>query len=228
MYEELVSRTEDTLHMDVQNISSQESLQHVLTAALQAKIQEAKEKVQISMVKLDAVLKNSTEVSPDLDVRLKVEESQKELESYITRAEQLLGQRDSQSELISKYKEAIAIFNTKSLAKYLKAVEELKNNETTDVKLTLDAQSRDVCAKWEALHHEMSLYIQQLKIDIQKEKLTDSISKLERQINKEKKLIRRGRTKGLIKEHEVTCSHLNFVVIWSLFLNDCVWSLVYG
>ncbi|XP_054546967.1 nesprin-2 isoform X3 [Talpa occidentalis] len=206
MYEELVSRTEDTLHMDVQNISSQESLQHVLTAALQAKIQEAKEKVQISMVKLDAVLKNSTEVSPDLDVRLKVEESQKELESYITRAEQLLGQRDSQSELISKYKEAIAIFNTKSLAKYLKAVEELKNNETTDVKLTLDAQSRDVCAKWEALHHEMSLYIQQLKIDIQKEKLTDSISKLERQINKEKKLIRRGRTKGLIKEHEACFS----------------------
>lgn len=56
------------------------------------------------MVKLAAVLKNSTDVSPDLDVRLKVEESQKELESYITRAEQLLGQRESQSRLISKYK----------------------------------------------------------------------------------------------------------------------------
>lgn len=47
----------------------------------------------------------------------------------------------------------------------------------------------------------MSLYIQQLKIDIEKGKLSDSIAKLEKQINKEKKLIRRGRTKGLIKEH---------------------------
>ncbi|XP_004681849.1 PREDICTED: nesprin-2 isoform X2 [Condylura cristata] len=206
MYEELVSRTEDTLHMDVQNISSQESFQHVLTAGLQAKIQEAKEKVQISMVKLGVVLKNAAEVSPDLDVRLKVEESQKELESYIMRAEQLLDQRESQSDLISKYKEAIAIFNTKSLTKYLKAVEELKNNETEEAKLSLEAKSRDVCAKWEPLHHEMSLYFQQLNIDIEKGKLSDSISKLEKQINKEKKLIRRGRTKGLIKEHEACFS----------------------
>lgn len=47
MYEELVARTEDTLQMDAQNISSQESLQHVLTAGLQTKIQEAKEKIQV-------------------------------------------------------------------------------------------------------------------------------------------------------------------------------------
>ncbi|KAF3831088.1 hypothetical protein GH733_002326, partial [Mirounga leonina] len=195
MYEELVSRTEDTLQMDIQNISSQESLQHVLTVGLQAKIQETKEKVQINMVKLVAVLKNSADASPNLDVRLKVEESQKELDSYMTRAEQLLGQRESRSELISKYKEALIILNSKSLVKYLKAVEELKNNVTEDVKLSLEEKSSDF------LHHEMSLYIQQLKIDIEKEKLSDNISKLEKQINKEKKLIRRGRTKGLIKEH---------------------------
>ncbi|XP_070325555.1 nesprin-2 isoform X5 [Odocoileus virginianus] len=206
MYEEVVSRTEDTLQMDIQQVSSQESLQHVLTAGLQAKIQEAKEKVQINMVKLVTVLKNSTDVSQDLDVRLKVEETQKELESYITRAEQLLGQKESQKGLISKYKEALIIFNTQSLAKYLKAVEELKNNVTDDVKLSLEEESRDILAKWESLHHEMSLYIQQLKIDIEKGKLSDCIAKLEKQINKEKKLIRRGRTKGLIKEHEACFS----------------------
>ncbi|XP_037688490.1 nesprin-2 isoform X2 [Choloepus didactylus] len=206
MYEELVARTEDTLQMDVQNISSQESLQHVVTAGLQAKIQEAKEKVQINVVKLVAALKNSTDISPDLDVRLKVEELQKELESYITRAEQLLGQRESPRALISQYKEALIIFNTKSLAKYLKAVEELKSNVTEDVKLSLEEKSKDACAKWESIHHEMSSYIQQLKIDIEKGKLNDSISKLEKQINKEKKLIRRGRTKGLIKEHEACFS----------------------
>lgn len=48
MYEELVSRMEETIQMDVPNISSQESLEHVLTAGLQAKLQEAKEKVQVS------------------------------------------------------------------------------------------------------------------------------------------------------------------------------------
>ncbi|XP_066128936.1 nesprin-2 isoform X3 [Saccopteryx bilineata] len=206
MYEELVSRMEDTLQMDVQNISSQQSLEHVLRAGLQAKIQEAKEKVQINMVKLVALLKNSADVSPDLDVRRKVEESLKDLESYITRAEQLLGQRDNQSKLVSKYKEALLIFNAKSLAKYLKAVEELKNNVTEDVKLSLEEKSRDVCAKWESLHHELSLYIQQLKIDIEKGKISDNISRLEKQINKEKKLIRRGRTKGLLKEHEACFS----------------------
>uniref|UniRef100_A0A2I3RXS6 Spectrin repeat containing nuclear envelope protein 2 n=1 Tax=Pan troglodytes TaxID=9598 RepID=A0A2I3RXS6_PANTR len=204
MYDELMARSEDMLQMDIQNISSQESFQHVITTGLQTKIQEAKEKVQINVVKLIAALKNLTDVSPELDIRLKMEESQKELESYMMRAQQLLGQRESPGELISKYKEALIISNTKSLAKYLKAVEELKNNVTEDIKMSLEEKSRDVCAKWESLHHELSLYVQQLKIDIEKGKLSDNILKLEKQINKEKKLIRRGRTKGLIKEHE-TC-----------------------
>ncbi|XP_036887040.1 nesprin-2 isoform X2 [Sturnira hondurensis] len=202
MYEELMSRMEETVQMDVHNISSQESLEHVLTAGLQAKIQEAKEKVQINMVKLVAALKNSTDVSPGLDVRLKVEGALKELESYITAAEQLLGQRESRREPMSKYKEAVSIFNTKSLAKYLKAVDELKSNVAEDEKLLLEEKSRDVAAQWESLHHEMSLYIQQLKIDIEKGKISDNILRLEKQINREKKLIRRGKTKGLIKEHE--------------------------
>ncbi|KAJ8788309.1 hypothetical protein J1605_000365 [Eschrichtius robustus] len=112
MYEELVSRTEDTLQMDVQNVSSQESLQHVITAGLQAKIQEAKEKVQ----------------------------------------------------------EALIIFNTKSLAKYLKAVEELKNNVTEDVKLSLEEESRDICAKWEAcFSEEGSLYQLDHHMDVLRE-----------------------------------------------------------
>uniref|UniRef100_A0A2K5QQZ4 Spectrin repeat containing nuclear envelope protein 2 n=1 Tax=Cebus imitator TaxID=2715852 RepID=A0A2K5QQZ4_CEBIM len=206
MYEELLARTEDMLYMDIQNFSSQESFQHVLTAGLQAKIQAAKEKVQINVVKLVAALKNSTDVSPELDVRLKMEESQKELESYMTRAQQLLGQRESPGGLISKYKEALIISNTESLAKYLKAVEELKNHVTEDIKMSLEEKRRDVCATWESLHHELSLYVQQLKIDIEKGKLSDNILKLEKQINKEKKLIRRGRTKGLIKEHEACFS----------------------
>ncbi|XP_063097180.1 nesprin-2 isoform X2 [Cavia porcellus] len=202
MYEELLARTEDALQMDVQNISGPESLQHVLTGGLQAKIQEANEKIQITMVKLVTALKNSADACPDSDSKQRMEETQQEFELSVRKAEQLLAQRESQSELISKYKEALKIHNANSLVKYLKAIEELKPSVSEAAKLSLEEKSRVARAKWESLHHEISLYIQQLKIDIEKGKLNDTIAKLEKQINKEKKLIRRGKSKGLIKEHE--------------------------
>ncbi|XP_031211612.1 nesprin-2 isoform X2 [Mastomys coucha] len=206
MYEELLARTEDTLQMDVQSASNMESFQNVLRADLQAKIQEAKEGVQIIMVELSAVLKNLSDEPLEPDMRLKVEEAQKELESSISRAEQLLGQRERPGGLISKYKEALDISNTSSLVKYLQAVEELKQTVPDGVKLQLEEQSRDASAKWEPLGQEISLYLQQLRIAIEEEKLKDNIARLEKQINKEKKLIRRGRTRDLRKEHEVCFS----------------------
>ncbi|KAL1790760.1 nesprin-2 isoform X2 [Sigmodon hispidus] len=206
MYEELLARTEDTLQMDIQSASNLESFQSVLRAGLQAKIQDAKDRVQITMVELSVLWKNLTDESPDLDVKQRVEEAQKDLESYITRAQQLLGQREHPGGLIAKYKEALEIFNTNGLAKYLQAVEELKGNVPDDAELCLEEQCRDARAMWEPLHHEISLYIHELKIDIEEGKLRDNISKLEKQINKEKKLIRRGKTRGLAKEHEACFS----------------------
>lgn len=73
----------------------------------------------------------------------------------------------------------------------------------------------NMCVCFQSLHHELSLYIQQLKIDLEKGKISDTISRLEKQVNKEKKLIRRGRTKGLMKEHEV--SHLLSISILPSF-----------
>ncbi|XP_051003413.1 nesprin-2 [Acomys russatus] len=206
MYEELLARTKDNLRMDVQSASSLESFQNVLRAGLQAKIQEVEEGVQLTMVELSAALKNLSDESQGQDARLKVEEAQKELESYVTRAERLLGQRERPGGLIAKYKEALEIFNTNCLAKYLQAIEELRCSVPGDGKLFLEGQSRDACTKWEALHQGISMYIQQLKIDIEEGKLRDNIAKLEKQINKEKKLIRRGRTRGLAMEHEACFS----------------------
>ncbi|XP_075804010.1 nesprin-2 isoform X6 [Microtus pennsylvanicus] len=206
MYEELLTRTEDTLQMDVQSASNLESFQNVLRAGLQAKIQEAKEGVQITMVELSAVCENRTDGSQELDARLKVEEAQKDLESHIKKAQQLLGQREHPGGLVAKYKEALGIFNTNSLTKYLQAVEELKCNVPGDAKLHLEEQCQAARAKWEPLHHEISVYIQQLKIGIEEGKLRDNIAKLERQINKEKKLLCRGKTRGLAKEHEACFS----------------------
>uniref|UniRef100_E9QP46 Nesprin-2 n=1 Tax=Mus musculus TaxID=10090 RepID=E9QP46_MOUSE len=206
VYEELLARTEDTLQMDVQSPSNLEPFQNVLRAGLQAKIQEAKQGVQITMVELSAVLKNLSDEPLELDLGLKVEEAQKELEVSILRAEQLLGQRERPGGFLLKYKEALEILNTNSLAKYLRAVEELKRTVPGGAKLQLEEQSRVASAKWEPLRHEISLYLQQLKIAIEEEKLRDNIARLEKQINKEKKLIRRGRTRGLRKEHEACLS----------------------
>ena len=56
------------------------------------------------MVELSAVCENITDESQELDARLKVEEAQKDLESHITKAQQLLGQREHPGGLVAKYK----------------------------------------------------------------------------------------------------------------------------
>lgn len=56
------------------------------------------------MVELSALWKNTADESQELDARLKVEEAQKDLESHITKAQQLLGQRERPGGLIAKYK----------------------------------------------------------------------------------------------------------------------------
>lgn len=56
------------------------------------------------MVELSAVCKNITDESQELEARLKVEEAQKDLESHITKAQQLLGQRERPGGLVAKYK----------------------------------------------------------------------------------------------------------------------------
>lgn len=44
------------------------------------------------------------------------------------------------------------LFTSKSMAKYLKALEEMKRSVTADVQLSLEEKSRDVCARWEVCH----------------------------------------------------------------------------
>lgn len=47
------------------------------------------------------------------------------------------------------FQEALGIFNTNSLAKYLQAVEELKCSVPGDAKLHLEEQCQAARAKWE-------------------------------------------------------------------------------
>ncbi|XP_074146434.1 nesprin-2 isoform X1 [Sminthopsis crassicaudata] len=205
MYQEHVTKKENALQIIAQNISSKALLQHFHTSGLQTQIKEAKDKVQNNMAELDAVLQASYESSLEMDVRAKFEKSQKELESDIIKVQQLLGQKRSLGNLVSQKKDILAILNSKSLDKFLKAAEQLKNIVSPDEKLSLEEMSREFSKEWEVLYQEIYLYIHQIKIEIEKE-LTENISKLEKQLNKEKKLLSKGKTKGLLEEHEACFS----------------------
>lgn len=56
----------------------------------------------------------------------------------------------------------------------------------------------------QAARCEIMSYIH-LKLKIEREKFNKTFSNLNKQINKEKKLLNAGKTKGLIEEHEVPC-----------------------
>ncbi|XP_068947829.1 nesprin-2 [Petaurus breviceps papuanus] len=205
MYQEHVTRKENTLQIIAQNISSKMLLQNFHISGLCTQIKEAKDKVQNNMAELDAALQVSYESSLEMDVRAKFGKAQKELESDIMKARQLLGQKGSLGDLVSQKKDSLAILNSKSLDKFLKAVEQLKNIVSPDEKLSLEEMSKELSEEWEGLHQEICLYIHQIKIEIEK-RLTENISKLEKQLNKEKKLLSKEKTKGLIEEHEACFS----------------------
>ncbi|XP_074092082.1 nesprin-2 isoform X2 [Macrotis lagotis] len=205
MYQEHVTRKENALQIIAQNISSKALFQHFHTSGLQTQIKEAKDKVQNNMAELDAVLQASYESSLEMDVRVKFEKSQKELESDITKAQQLLRQKGKLGDLISQKKDMLAILNSKSLDKFLKVAEQLKNIVSPDEKLSLEEMSREFSKEWKNLLKEIDLYIHRIKIEIEK-KISENISKLEKQLNKEKKLLNKGKTKGLIEEHEACFS----------------------
>ncbi|XP_015279036.1 PREDICTED: nesprin-2-like [Gekko japonicus] len=139
------------------------------------------------------------------EVKLNFEEAQKELEASVLKAMQLLGQKMSSEGEVSKYEEAFSILDAKILGKFLKAAEQWKDLLPAPEKAAVEERSKDVCERWEAVHREIVSYIQ-LKMEVEKWKLSKIFSKLNKQLNKEKKLLNAGKTKGLIKEHEAIFS----------------------
>nr|XP_056707200.1 nesprin-2 [Euleptes europaea] len=139
------------------------------------------------------------------EIKLNFEEAQKELEASVLKAMQLLGQKMSPEGPVSKYEEAFSILDAQILGKFLKAAEQWKDVSPAPEKAAVEEKSKDVCERWEAVRREIVSYIQ-LKREIEKGKLSKIFSKLNKQLNKEKKLLNAGKTKGLIEEHEAIFS----------------------
>uniref|UniRef100_A0A670I786 Spectrin repeat containing nuclear envelope protein 2 n=1 Tax=Podarcis muralis TaxID=64176 RepID=A0A670I786_PODMU len=161
---------------------------------------------------LDAGSLSPDESLSEEEVKLNFEDAHKELEASILKAMQILGQKTRPEGPVSKHEEAFSILDTNSLRKFSRAAEQLKDILPACEKAAVEEKSKDVRERWEAVRCEIVSYVE-LKMEIERGKLNNAFSKLNKQINKEKKLLKAGKTKGLIAEHEVL-HKTNTVVPW--------------
>ncbi|XP_075782511.1 nesprin-2 isoform X2 [Pelodiscus sinensis] len=201
MCQEQVAAAEEILQVLTRNISSQVSLLDCQTAGLQTRIKDAKDRLQAAMINLDLVSPKSEERLSEKEVMRNFEESQKELETSILKAVQLVSHKVSRDQHILKNEEAFSILDTRILENFLKAAEQLKNISPAHEKVAVEARCRDVRERWEAVHREIISCIQFI-MEMEIGKFNASFSKLNKQLSKEKKLLSIGKTKRLIKEHE--------------------------
>ncbi|XP_074852445.1 nesprin-2 isoform X5 [Carettochelys insculpta] len=199
--QEQVAAAEEILQVLTLNISSQVSLPDFPTASLQARIKEARDRLQAAMVNLDHLSHKSEEKLLAKEVMINFEESQKELETSVLKAMQLIGRKVSPDEHILKNEEAFSILDTRILEKFLIASEQLKNVSPAHEKLAVEERCRDVRERWEAVRREIISCIQFI-MEIEIKKFNATFSKLSEQVNKEKKLLSMGKTQGLMEEHK--------------------------
>ncbi|NWX82754.1 SYNE2 protein, partial [Nothoprocta pentlandii] len=204
--QEQVVAAEEILQSLMQNASSQVSQQPFHTTGLQAQIKEAKAKTEAAMGDIGDVLPKSEKRASEKEVLLNFEESQKDLEASISKVVQLVNQKLSPEENISRYEEAFHALDNNVLDKFLRAAEQLKNISSDQEKLAVEEKSKDLRKRWEAVHHEIMSCIQ-LIIEREKKKFNATFKKINKQISKEKKLLSMDKTKGLVKEHEAFFSH---------------------
>ncbi|KAM6130878.1 nesprin-2 [Pterocles gutturalis] len=205
-YQEQVVAAEEILQSLTQNVSSQVSQQHSHATGLQARIKEARDKIEAVMGDINNILFKSEKRSSETEALLNFEQSQKELEASISKAVQLVSQKLDPEECISRYEEAFNSLDNKVLDKFLKAAEQLKNISSDPEKLVVEEKSKDVRKRWEAVHHEI-VSCAQLIVEREKKKFNATFKKINKQIGRENKLLSMDKTKGLIKEHEAFFSH---------------------
>ncbi|XP_075282973.1 nesprin-2 isoform X3 [Opisthocomus hoazin] len=205
-YQEQVVAAEEVLQSLTKNVSSQVSQQHSHITGLQARIKEARDKIEAVMGDMNNILSKSEKSSSEKGALLSFEESQRELEASISKAVQLVSQKLSPEERISRYEEAFNALDNKILDKFLKAADQLKNISSDHEKLVVEENSRDFHKRWEAVHYEIISYVQ-LMVEKEIKKFNATFKKINKQLGKEKKLLSMDKSKGLVKEHEAFFSH---------------------
>nr|XP_060611126.1 nesprin-2 [Anolis sagrei ordinatus] len=164
---------------------------------------------QVESMKVLPVAPCSDSIAPEAseafllqqEIKLNFEDSHKKLEATVLKAMQLVCREKGPERSMSKYEEAFSILDAGILGEFLKAAEQLKDVSATHDKTVVEEKSKDVRERWEAARREIISYIQ-FKMEFERGQLNKMFTKLNKQINKEKRLLNAGRTKGLLEEHE--------------------------
>ncbi|KAM4690490.1 nesprin-2 [Rhinophrynus dorsalis] len=185
-------------------ILSHRELQHLNTDGIGEKIAHAQETVQNLVSRVAGTLRPPTLHLSESDIKNNFESSKGKLETYITTAMSLLGQRVTPDEFISQYEKTLSTFGSEDLDEFLEAADQMKTISTATEKSAVDQVSADLRNKWKNVHNEMESYVFQLKIHVLKTKFDNLFCKLDKQIIKEKESIGIADSEELIKEHQKT------------------------
>ncbi|XP_075048914.1 nesprin-2 [Mixophyes fleayi] len=159
------------------------------------------------MSRLDFAQHPLEEHLPEKDIRRNFESSKSDLETYISGAMSLLGQKVTPDEFISQYEKTLSKFDSQNLDTFLKAADQMKNIlSSAKEKLAVDKVSTDLRLRWKVVHDELESYVCQLKIHIEKKRFDNLSCKLEKQILKENASIVAVDVEELVGEHEVVFS----------------------
>ncbi|XP_030069572.1 nesprin-2 [Microcaecilia unicolor] len=203
--QEHVATAEANLQILREKICSEPALQQFYTAGLQTRIKQTKDNIQDVVIELDAVLHKTEPILFKKDIVMNFEESQKELETYITNAVHLLRQKISPEECISRYEDTFGSFDTRTLDKFLKAANQMKSIQSPHQKIGVEEVSLNLRKRWEAVHSEISSYVLQLKIMIEKGKFDEIFLKLKKQMEREREFLSSGEK----KEHKAMLGQLD-------------------
>ncbi|XP_040189336.1 nesprin-2 isoform X2 [Rana temporaria] len=183
-HQEELAEAEMTVHAVAHLILTHRDLQRFSVDGLKRNIVQAHEKVQELVSRLGFALHPPEKHLLEKDIKINFERSKGDLETYITSAMALLGQRVAPEEFISQYEETVGKFSVRNLEKFLKAADQMRTISSDKEKLAVDKVSADLRHRWKIVHGELESYVSELKQLIQKQKYVDQSCRLKTQISK--------------------------------------------
>ncbi|XP_069805263.1 nesprin-2 isoform X2 [Dendropsophus ebraccatus] len=205
--QEQLEKAEVNMQALTQLVHSQEDCQCIDVDEWGNNVVRARERVQDLVSSVSLVLHPPEQSLSEEDIKRNFESSKGNLETYITKAVSLLGEKVTPEEFISQYETSLSKFGHQDLEHFLKATEHMKNiSSSTKEKSLVEQVSADVRNRWKIVRDELEAYVSELKIHLGKKKFDELVWKMDNQISREKNRIGAMDIEELIMEHEVVFS----------------------
>nr|DBA14412.1 TPA: hypothetical protein GDO54_005386 [Pyxicephalus adspersus] len=162
-HQEQLAESEMTIQAVSHLILSHEDLHNFNIDGLKRNLVQAHEKVQELVSRLGFVLHPPEKHLTDKDIKINFERSKQDLETYITSAVTLLGEKLTPEEFISQYEKSVGKFSIQNLETFLKAAEQMRTISSDKEKLAVDEIRADLRHRWKVVRDELESYVSALK-----------------------------------------------------------------